>query len=67
MFYFLVCPEKYWEQSTPSLMNTGGSFLKIKWPGHEADHSLASIAYVENNRSYTSISSYTLTACTLVS
>jgi len=47
-------------------MTTGVIYSKIKWPGREADHSLAFSAYVENKRSYTSISSYIFMACILV-
>jgi hypothetical protein len=35
-------------------MGTRGSSLVVKWPGHEADHSLQSNAEVKNAWSYTS-------------
>jgi hypothetical protein len=46
-------------------MGTSGSFLQVKWPGREADHSPTSSAEVTNAWSYTSPNTFSCRGASL--
>jgi rubredoxin len=49
-------PEGFWDPPKPpvySVRGGGDSLLKVKWPVHEADHSLESRVKVKNKWNYT--------------
>jgi hypothetical protein len=46
--FFFSPPDRLWGHPVLYPMGTGGSFLEVKWPGREADHSLPPSAEIKN-------------------
>jgi hypothetical protein len=58
----LHLPDQLWDPS--SLVGHGYQELKVRWPGHVADHSPVSSADVKNEWNYTSSSPCAFSGCT---
>jgi hypothetical protein len=48
LFTFRKCPDRLWGTRSPVFQGYGVSFLEVKWPEREGDHSFVSSTDVKN-------------------